>query len=114
MSIARGNLRDDLPDFDDVSRRGSEEQFVELARGRHARVERIVSWGQSSPEDFWYDQEEDEYVLVVEGAAELELEGGERVRLSAGDWIEIPAHLRHRVAWTRPDGPTIWLAVFFT
>lgn len=91
-----------------------EEQMLILAQGRQTRVERIVSWGHTSPEGFWYDQSEDELVLVVEGEAELELEGQGLQRLRSGDWLEIPAHVRHRVTWTLPGSATIWLAVFFT
>lgn len=77
------------------------------------RVKRIVSRGHSSPPGFWYDQDETEYVVVLVGGAKLELEGGEARTLEPGDWIEIPPHVRHRVASTRPDQDTVWLAVFY-
>ncbi|MDI9369877.1 MAG: cupin domain-containing protein [Synergistaceae bacterium] len=76
------------------------------------RVERIVSTGQSSPPGFWYDQDEDEWVALLQGDAALEFEEGEIVRLGAGDWVFLPAGLRHRVASTSSDPPCIWLAVF--
>ncbi|MEM7586833.1 MAG: cupin domain-containing protein [Acidobacteriota bacterium] len=77
-------------------------------------VERIVSAGAASPEGFWYDQEQEEWVMVVSGRARLELEGETTpVELSPGDWCRIPAHCRHRVAWTDPDQPTVWLAVHY-
>src|SRR5262245_32922582 len=105
--MRRGNLRADLP--------GSGPEAVEvLARGGACRVERIVSRGHASPEGFWYEQAEHEYVLVLEGHARLELEHGELVTLGPGDWLDIPAGMRHRVAWTTPDQATIWLAVFYT
>ncbi len=106
MRRGRGNLR--VPPVDAVDREVSA-VFVE---GAGARVEHIVSHGQASPTGFWYDQDEDEFVLVLEGAAELEVEGEGIVRLGVGDWLDLPAHLRHRVAWTHPDRHTVWLAVF--
>jgi cupin 2 domain-containing protein len=78
------------------------------------RIERIVSAGQTTPEGQWYDQETDEWVLVVAGAARLHLEGeGSDRELGAGDWILLPAHCRHRVTWTQSEPPTVWLAIHF-
>jgi quercetin dioxygenase-like cupin family protein len=77
------------------------------------RIERIVSQGQVSPDGFWYDQDDHEFVLVVSGSARLELEGQGERSLAAGDWLDIPAHQRHRVTWTDPAVQTLWLAVFY-
>jgi cupin 2 domain-containing protein len=74
-------------------------------------IERIVSTGQASPPGFWYDQATDEWVIVIKGAAKLEFDDGEEHALGPGDWTVIPAHRRHRVAWTHPALPTVWLAV---
>jgi cupin 2 domain-containing protein len=90
------------------------EELVEvLASGEHVRIERIVSTGQASPPGFWYDQDESEWVVVLRGEARLLLDG-ERAPLvlKAGDYVLIPPHCRHRVEWTTPDEPTVWLAVF--
>jgi cupin 2 domain-containing protein len=88
-----------------------------LLAATNVRIERIVSHGQASPADFWFDQDEHEWVLLVRGAARLILRSEndieEPVELRPGDFINIPAHQRHRVAWTTPDEPTIWLAVFY-
>ncbi|MGD0960359.1 MAG: cupin domain-containing protein [Methylomonas sp.] len=75
------------------------------------RIERIVSAGHSSPKDFWYDQEQDEWVLVIRGRARLQFAGLHFQELRAGDYVFIPAHCRHRVDWTDPDVETVWLAV---
>ena len=83
-----------------------------LVQAKHVRIERIVSNGHASPAGFWYDQAENEWVLVVQGAARLQFED-ETAELRPGDWINIPAHRKHRVEWTTPDEPTIWLAVFY-
>lgn len=83
-----------------------------LVRAQRMRIERIVSRGHASPPDFWYDQAEHEFVLLVAGAARLRFEA-ETVELTPGDWVHIPPHRRHRVEWTTPDEATIWLAVFY-
>jgi cupin 2 domain-containing protein len=75
------------------------------------RVERIVSRGHVSPAGFWYDQTQDEWVVLLAGAAELSFADGRRVRLAPGDHVHLPAHERHRVEWTDPAQETVWLAV---
>ncbi|MGQ0709400.1 MAG: cupin domain-containing protein [Rhodoferax sp.] len=85
----------------------------DIVRSPSVRIERIVSNGQRSPDGYWYDQEENEWVMVVAGKATLEFDGGLKHDLSAGDYVNIPAHVRHRVAWTDPQETTIWLAVFY-
>lgn len=83
-----------------------------LARGG-VRIERIVSYGQSSPDGFWYDQAEDEFVVLLSGSATLRFEDGREVALTPGAWVDIPAHERHRVEATAAGEPTVWLAVFW-
>ena len=81
------------------------------------RIERIVSRGQASPPDFWYDQAEHEWVLLLQGAARLRVVnhiGDEQMlELRPGDYLHLPARQRHRVDWTAEDEVTIWLAVFY-
>ena len=96
------NLPTNLPD----------ELTTVLQEANGVRIERIVSTGHKSPEGFWYDQQEHEWVMVLKGAARLQLED-RVVELKVGDWINIPAHKKHRVEWTTPDEPTVWLAVFY-
>ena len=103
--MKHGRLLVDLPPT------GDDEETLELLSGAGVRVERIVSNGHVSPPGFWYDQAQDEWVMVLKGAAELEFEDGSCHEMAAGYWIMIPAHVRHRVAWTCADGPTVWLAV---
>ena len=93
----------------------SDEEVVErLLSGRAFRVERIVSTGQTTPLGQWYDQETDEWVLLLAGAAQLRLEEhAETLDLLPGDAIDLPAHCRHRVEWTDPQQETIWLAIHF-
>ncbi len=99
--------------FAAIPQRLSEEQFdVLLERGR-VRIERIVSRGHSSPETGWYDQEQNEWVVVLRGAAVVAFEDGRSMTLKQGDFLEIPAHSRHRVDWTDPELATVWLAVHY-
>ncbi len=90
------------------------EWFESLFADSRLKIERIVSHGQASPEGFWYDQDRHEWVALIQGRAGLAFEGCEEIMtLVAGDAVLIPARLRHRVAWTDPLNPTIWLAVHF-
>ena len=74
-------------------------------------IERIISTGHASPERYWYDQERDEWVVLLQGKAKLSWEAGKVLEMRAGDWVFIPAHERHRVDWTSQEPPCIWLAV---
>jgi cupin 2 domain-containing protein len=106
LSAAGGNIFADLPSA------LSAEQIDVLFSTPNVKIERIVSHGQASPEGFWYDQADNEWVMVVAGAASVLIEGeAEPRKLKAGDHLNIPAHTRHRVTWTDPSQPTIWLAV---
>lgn len=76
------------------------------------RIERIVSSGQVSPDGFWYDQDEDEWVTVLQGEGRIQYPDGEEVRLLQGDYLLLPAGKRHRVSYTSTTPPCIWLCVF--
>lgn len=90
-----------------------EELFQTLLNTPDIRIERIVSQGHVSPEGFWYDQETHEWVLVLSGAARLTFAGESPIELSPGGFVNIPAHKRHRVDWTDPTQPTVWLAIHY-
>jgi cupin 2 domain-containing protein len=105
-AMTDGNL------FADIPQRLADEEITALLSTPALRIERIVSHGQASPPDFWYDQPQAEWVIVLAGRAELAFEGEAATRrMERGDWLHIPAHRRHRVAWTDPAQATIWLAV---
>ena len=89
----------------------AEELVQSLIASDEVRIERIISSGQSSPEGFWYDQAQDEWVAVLQGSARITWEDGTERALAAGDWLLIPAHTRHRVDWTSTAPPCVWLAV---
>jgi len=98
--------------FDRIPEHAEKELFTELLSEGPVRIERIVSFGQASPEGFWYDQPENEWVLLLEGSAQLQLDG-KTVDLASGDYLNIPAGMRHRVEKTAENTRTVWLAVFY-
>jgi cupin 2 domain-containing protein len=99
--------------FSDIPAGLENELFDTLASSDKVVVERIVSIGQVSPAEGWYDQDRNEFVVVLRGSARLEFEDGSLCDLSTGDWVDIPAHRKHRVAWTDQTTETVWLAVHY-
>ena len=98
------SVPDDIPD----------ELFEDILTTDGFRIERIVSRGHSSPEGFWYDQDKDEWVILLKGRAGLRFEDADDIlELNPGDYIHIPAHAKHRVEWTDPDSETVWVAVLY-
>lgn len=97
--------------FDGIPRELPAELTTVLAEGGGSRVERIVSRGHQTASGEWYEQEMDEWVVLITGAATLEFADGAAIELAPGDWVDLPAGLRHRVAWTAPGEDTIWLAL---
>jgi cupin 2 domain-containing protein len=94
---------------------GQDKEEVSALLDRSAfRLERIVSTGQATPPNMWYDQQDTEWVVLLKGGAGLLIEGETEVRrLGPGDWILLPARVRHRVECTDPDQPTVWLALHY-
>lgn len=99
------NLLQDLPPA------APGEAFEALLQRRNVTLERIVSRGQTTPDGEWYDQDRDEWVLLLSGAARLLIEGEGETALGPGDTLLLPAHRRHRVTWTDPTRPTVWLTL---
>ena len=105
--MSAGNLFADLPATQEAA-----ERLATLLDRPGLRIERIVSTGQASPPGFWYQQADAEWVVLLAGEALLRFEDeSEARRLRAGDWLLIEALRRHRVEWTAPATPTVWLAV---
>lgn len=98
------NVPDKLPD----------EIFETIAQSENVKIERIVSDGHTSQPGFWYNQDQNEFVIVLKGNAVLEFEDGTTKKMSEGDYQIIPAHQKHRVAYTDTIGKTIWLVVFYS
>jgi len=106
--VTKGNIFAALPTDRDA------EHTETLENLGHGELQRIVSFGQCTEDGFWYDQDHNEWVLVLRGRAKLQLEGSRNLtELGPGDYINLAAHTRHRVAWTTPDEPTIWLTVTY-
>ena len=100
--------------FPDIPHASPDELSEELLSSRTFKIERIISQGHASPDGFWYDQEDNEWVVLLQGEANLRFEErNEPVVLHPGDYIHISAHCRHRIEWTDPTQDTIWLAVFY-
>jgi cupin 2 domain-containing protein len=109
VEVSQGSLLRRLP-----SQPLADEMVESLVERAGFRMERIVSTGQATPEGEWFDQENDEWVLLVSGRARLKIEGEAFDRdVERGDFILLPAHCRHRVTWTEPERPTVWLAIHF-
>ncbi len=105
--IFNNNIFKNIPDKID------EEIIENLINAGNVRIERIISHGQASPECFWYDQDENEFVIVLSGYGQIKFEDGEIIDMKEGDWLYIPAHKKHRVEQTDKENKTVWLAVFF-
>jgi len=91
-----------------------DERFIELLKTPDIQIETILSAGHTTPADEWYDQEKDEWVLLIRGAARISIAGDSaEIQLNPGDHLHIPSHTKHRVTWTSKTEPTLWLAVHF-
>jgi len=99
--------------FDITGLNLASEMTERLVSTNEIRIERIVSKGQSSPKDFWYDQSEHEWVVVLSGYGVIEFADGRNITLHKGDYLNISAHEKHRLAKTAPDIETVWLAIFY-
>jgi len=99
--------------FSSIPRRLDQELVEKLVENKDVCIERIISKGHTSPASGWYDQPKNEWVIVLKGEAIISFENESELRLSAGSYIDIAAHKKHRVSWTDPDIETIWLAVHY-
>jgi cupin 2 domain-containing protein len=100
--------------YRDIPAQLPQELTEQLASSAHLRIERIISKGHRSPDGFWYDQGEHEWVVLLKGEALLRFEGStEPMRLMPGDYVHIAPHVKHRVEWTKENEETVWLAVFY-
>ena len=99
--------------FEQIPKDLNEEIFEDIIKTEKLKVERIISYGHTSPESGWYEQKENEWVIVLKGEALLTFENSDDVRLNAGDYINIPAFKKHKVSWTLQNEETIWLAIHY-
>lgn len=91
----------------------TEERFETLLEKGNVKIERILSFGQTTPLGQWFDQSQDEWVMLIQGEAKLEYDDDTKIHLKTGDYLMIPSHTKHRVAWTIENELTIWLAIHF-
>ncbi|NUN67369.1 cupin domain-containing protein (plasmid) [Pseudanabaena biceps] len=87
------------------------EKFEQIVSGKNIQIERIISTGQTTTAGQWYDQDLDEWVILLQGEVELACDDDTSIKLKAGDYLLIPAHTKHRVEYTSVEPPCIWLAV---
>jgi len=99
--------------FSNIAKDLTDEFFEEILVSKNVTIEKIISKGHTSPKSGWYDQDKNEWVMVLKGGAILSFEDEKQVHLKSGEYINIPAHKKHKVSWSEPDVETIWLAVFY-
>lgn len=99
--------------FKNIPTNLDEELFEDIISKDGVKIQRIVSQAHTTPDNEWYDQAEDEWVIVLQGSAIIAFEDEKDVKLEVGDHLNIPAHKRHRVSWTSEDEKTVWLVVFY-
>ena len=108
MKVRSGNF------FSNIPRHMDDEVFDTILASNSFEIKRIVSKGNQSPPDYWYDQAKNEWLMVLKGAAGLKFENSKKlVEMMPGDYVHIPAHCKHRLEWTDPDAETVWLAVYY-
>lgn len=101
--------------FADISDDLRDELIDTILETSNLRIERIVSRGHCSTEGFWYDQSDNEWIILLKGNAVLHFENqSESITMNPGDYLHIEKHDRHRIEWTNPDMETIWLAVHYS
>ncbi len=99
--------------FTNIPKQLPDEIFEDIISTDNLKIERIISKGHTTPISQWYDQDTDEWILVLQGDAIIAFEDSKDVHLRVGDYLNIPAHTKHRVSWTIPNTETIWLAVHY-
>lgn len=96
--------------LEDIPSSSKDEVFQTLLSNKNIKIERIISYGQTTPEEYWYDQEDDEFVMVLDGEAKIKYDSGEVFSLKKGSSLYIKAHQKHQVTYT--SNPAVWLAIF--
>lgn len=99
--------------FNNIPLPKQDEYFENIIKNDTLKIQRIVSHGHASPKSGWYEAATDEWVILLEGAAKLSFKNGKEISLSIGDYINIPAHSKHKVSWTKPECNTVWLVVHY-
>jgi cupin 2 domain-containing protein len=99
--------------FESIPNEMKDEVIESLIESKVVKIERIISKGHASPKEGWYDQDQDEWVIIVRGSATIKFENTEPLSINEGGYINIPAGTKHKVLWTDPEIETVWLAVHY-
>ena len=99
--------------FTNITKNTDQEIFEDIISKNGVKIEKIISHGQTSPKEGWYNSKKDEWVMILKGEAVLSFKNSADVKLEKGDYLNIPAHTKHKVSWTLPNKETIWLAVHY-
>ncbi len=100
--------------FSNIPKKSTKEIFISLLKNKNIKIERIVSYGQVSPKNFWYDQEKNEWIILLKGNTKIRFKNSTKaIKLLPGDFINIPAHKKHRVDQTAKYKKTVWLAIHY-
>ncbi|MCL5991663.1 MAG: cupin domain-containing protein [Bacteroidetes bacterium] len=113
--LVKKNIFEDIKSKDASTNitESNKEIFEDLLKNENLKLERIISYPNSIPGDKWYDQNKDEWVILLKGSAALQFENDELIKLLPGDYLFIPSHLKHKVKEVNKNEPTIWLALNF-
>jgi len=106
MEISRGNIFE----LEEIKSDG-EESFETLLESENLLMEKIITHGKLKSPGKWYDQKKDEWVMLIQGKATLEFPEDEHIELIKGDYLMIPANVKHRVLKTSKKPDCIWLAL---
>ena len=99
--------------FTNIPKQMNGEIFENIISKDSIKIQKIISKGDTTPKNKWYDQEDDEWVIIMQGEAILSFENQKDIKLKTGEYINIPAHTKHRVSWTIETQETIWLAIHY-
>ena len=99
--------------FSNIPKDLTDEFFEDIVLANNVKIEKIVSQGHISPKSGWYNQDKNEWVILLKGEAILLFEDNKEIHLKSGEYINIPSYTKHKVLWTNPTEESIWLAVFY-
>ena len=99
--------------FENIPDELKEEFFEDILVSDKLKIERIVSYGHTSPKEGWYKQDKNEWVILLDGEAVISFKYGKDIKLEKGDYLNIPLHVEHKVSWSKPEYKTVWLAIFY-
>ena len=97
----------------DIPKDLKDEFFEDILVSENLQIERIVSYGHTSPKEGWHNQNKNEWVILIDGEAIISFKDSDDIKLKKGDYLNIERNVEHKVSWTKPKSETIWLAIFY-